>query len=236
MNANLLFEKQLYQTSIERFSCKRLIENFFEANRSHRFHKLFLLNMRQLSDRILRNIVKIFLSIQTTLFQCCSTQHSYQHITQPTYHAMSLNLSTLSQYQIRRFFEENTSVTLQQCDELAQQLAGRSVTPTPSQGGTSYTVEGGNVVVQFRAPNSPLDMKLLQGIEQAYAGFVPGHRYQGDFGGLIVYTMDNMGGSCMYLARTELQDNNHHLLRSTIDDYARPVNPPPPFQGRETVD
>ena len=88
---------------------------------------------------------------------------------------MSLDISGLSRYQIRRFFDENTSVTREQCDEQAQQLAGRSVTPTPSQGGTSYTIEVGDVVVQFRAPNSPLDMDLLWGIKQAYGDFVPRH-------------------------------------------------------------
>lgn len=38
----------------------------------------------------------------------------------------------------------------------------------------------------------------------------------------------------MYLARTELQRNNYYLLRFTLDDYARLVNPFS-FQGRETV-
>lgn len=149
---------------------------------------------------------------------------------------MSIDLSSLSRFQIRTFFEENTSVTQQQCNEMAQQLTGRSVTTTPSQGGTSYTVEGGDVVVQFRAPYSPLDMDLLRDIEQAYPSFVPRHSYYGNCGDLFVYTMNNIGGACMYLARTELQNSSCYLLRSTIDDYARfvkPPFPPSPFYGRE---
>ena len=134
---------------------------------------------------------------------------------------MSLNIEALSRYQIHTFFEENVSVTQLQCNAAAKQMAGQSVTPTASQGGTSHTVEGGGLVVQFRVPSSPLDMDLLQSIEKAYRGFVPQHEYRGKLGQLNVYVMNNMGGSCMYLARTELQSNSYHLLYSTIDDYAR---------------
>ncbi len=145
---------------------------------------------------------------------------------------MSLDLSVLSQYQTKRFFQENTSVTQQQCNDMAQGITGQSVTSTACQGGTSYTVEGGNLVVQFRAPNSPLDMALLQIIEQAYQGFVPRHKYRGQFGQLHVYVMNNVGGKSMYLARTELHVNDYRLLRFTIDDYARHVNPALPFRVR----
>lgn len=139
---------------------------------------------------------------------------------------MPLDISALTQYQIQRFFEENTSVTQQQCNTLAQQITGQSVTATACQRGTSYTVEGGQVVVQFRVPTSPLDMDLLHGIEQAYWGFAPRHKHYGHLGKVIVYTMNNIGGTYMYLAWTELQSNSCHLLRSTIDDYARHVNNP----------
>ncbi len=147
---------------------------------------------------------------------------------------MSLDMSALSQYQIRRFFQENASVTQQQCNAMAQKITGQSVTATACQGGTSYTVEGGEAVVQFRAPNSALDMDLLQSIEQAYQGFVPQHEYRGQLGPVSVYAMNNVGGTSMYQARTELQSNNYRLLRHTIDDYARLVNPSPPLRGRET--
>ncbi|TKW51385.1 hypothetical protein CTA1_2562 [Colletotrichum tanaceti] len=142
---------------------------------------------------------------------------------------MPPNISALSQYQIRRFFQENDSVTQQQCNAEAQQITGQSVTATACQGGTSYTVEGGEVVVQFRVPSSNLDMDLLPSIEQAYCGFAPRHEYRGKLGQVSVYTMNNIGGTCMYLARTELQSDNYSLLRFTIDDYARLANPSPPF-------
>lgn len=138
---------------------------------------------------------------------------------------MPPNISGLSQLQIREFFEGNPSVTQEKCDELARQLTGQSVSATACQGGTSYTVEGGQVVVQFRVPHSPLNTDFLQIIEQTYRGFTPQHHYQGQLGEVMVYTMNNVGGTCMYLARTELHLNSCHLLRSTIDDYARLVKP-----------
>ncbi|ATY62491.1 kinase-like domain [Cordyceps militaris] len=137
---------------------------------------------------------------------------------------MPPNISALSQYQIQRFFQENTSVTPELCNAEAEKIAGQSVTATLSQGGSSYTVEGGQVVVQFRLPSSDLDMDLLKSIEQAYRGFAPQHEYRGRLGQARVYSMNNMGGICMYLARTELQSDNYHLLRVTLDDYARLVD------------
>lgn len=68
-------------------------------------------------------------------------------------------------------------------------------------------------------------MDLLKSIEQAYRGFAPQHEHRGKLGKVEIYTMNNMGGICMYLARTELQSNNYHLLRVTLDDYARFVEP-----------
>lgn len=123
--------------------------------------------------------------------------------------------------QIARFFQQNKSITQEQCNAEAQRLTGSSVSPTPSQGGSSYTVESGGLVVQFRPPNSRLDIDMLQMIESAYHGFVPRHEEQGQFGDLHVYTMNNMGGTCMYLARDDLLRNDCYLLRFTLDDYAR---------------
>ncbi len=93
-------------------------------------------------------------------------------------------------------------------------------------------MRAGQRVVQFRAPNSPLDMVFLRSVEQAYAGFAPQHEHRGQFGQLHVYVMNNVGGVSMYMARTELQDNNYRLLRIAIDDYARRVGPALPFRGR----
>lgn len=156
---------------------------------------------------------------------------------------MAVNIATLSQMQIATFFERNTSVTQDQCNDKARDIAGRSVIPTACQGGTSYTVDAGQDVVQFRVPGSLLDMIFMASIEQAYPGFTPRHKDCGPFHNLGVYTMNNIGGISMYLARTDLQKNDYKLLRNTIDSYARFVNisalapslsPTLAFQGMET--
>ncbi|KAK4141303.1 uncharacterized protein C8A04DRAFT_39239 [Dichotomopilus funicola] len=113
---------------------------------------------------------------------------------------MPPNIAALSEYQIRSFFNQNDSVTREQCDAEAQRFTGQPVTATPSQGGTSYTVEGGDVVVQFRVPTSTLDMVFVRDIERTYQGFVPRHEYQGQLGQVHIYTMNNVGGSCIFLA------------------------------------
>ena len=64
------------------------------------------------------------------------------------------NIDALSRFQTERFFMENASVTQRRCDAKAQELTIQPVTATASQGGSSYTVEGGEVVVQFRVPSS----------------------------------------------------------------------------------
>lgn len=124
------------------------------------------------------------------------------------------NISALSQFQIENFFLANPSVTQEACNEEAKRRAGCAVTPTLSQSGVSYTVRGGPLIVQFRAPNSNLDIELLKSIEQAYIGFVPRHKYRGRLGDVLVYVMSDIGGVCMYLARAELQNNNYKLVTS----------------------
>ncbi|KXJ89677.1 hypothetical protein Micbo1qcDRAFT_164982 [Microdochium bolleyi] len=134
---------------------------------------------------------------------------------------MAVDISALSMMQIGVFFQENAPVLQTQCNDKARDITGKSVTPTACQGGTSYTVDAGQVIVQFRAPDSPLDMMLMKSIEQAYPGFTPQHKDHGLFHSLHVYTMNNIGGVSMYLARDSLHKNNYALLRNTIDSYAR---------------
>ena len=44
-------------------------------------------------------------------------------------------------------------------------------------------------------------------------------------GELHVYTMGNVGGISMYLAREKLFQNNFYLLRRTVSDFAKYVAP-----------
>lgn len=144
---------------------------------------------------------------------------------------MAVDMSALSRMQIEEFFKRNAPVTQKQCNDKAESLTGESVTPTACQGGTSYTVDAEQVIVQFRVPGSLLDMPLMDSIEQAYQDFTPRHKDYGSFHNLNIYTMNNLGGISMYLARAYLQENNYKLLRNTIDSYARFVttSTPAPF-------
>lgn len=137
---------------------------------------------------------------------------------------MEASIANLSRKQISDFFSENPQPTQQECEAEAERITGTSVHPTALQGGTSFTVIGGTLVVQFRPGESALDLQLLQCVEQAYAGFVPQHRSGGKLGELHIYTMDDVGGISMYLARDQLHQHDCHLLRQTLQDYARFVD------------
>ncbi|KAI1104363.1 hypothetical protein F4804DRAFT_341877 [Jackrogersella minutella] len=116
---------------------------------------------------------------------------------------MEANLLALSRYQIATFFENNAPITQGQRDDVARNITGHSVNPTACQGGNSYTVYAGQFGIQFRDPGSVLDMDLMRVIERAYSGFTPQHNYHGTLGRLNIYTMNNMRGISMYLARTQ---------------------------------
>ncbi|KAH8805383.1 hypothetical protein F5884DRAFT_885667 [Xylogone sp. PMI_703] len=133
---------------------------------------------------------------------------------------MDALIAQLSKQQISEFFSNNAPITQQQCDSEAARIAGVSDSPAPVQGGTSYTVIAEEYAVQFRASHSALDIGLLRGVEQAYAGFMPLHKGAGTLGKLLIYRMSNVGGVTMYLARNQLHRNNYRLLERTLKDYA----------------
>ncbi|ATY58629.1 hypothetical protein A9K55_002373 [Cordyceps militaris] len=134
---------------------------------------------------------------------------------------MEASIASLSKYQISQFFARHTPCTQAECNATAELIAGTSVNPTAVQGGGSYTVIGGKVIVQFRAGDSALDLELLQCVGQAYPGFTPVPSSRGKLGKLDIYTMDDVGGISMYLARVDLQKDDCKLLHQTVQDYAR---------------
>ncbi|RTE69945.1 hypothetical protein BHE90_015665 [Fusarium euwallaceae] len=97
----------------------------------------------------------------------------------------------LSAKQIRDFFSKNTGATQEECNQLAQQIIGQPVHPTPVQGVTSYTItaanDAGDSVVQFRNGDNALDIALFACIERVYSSFMPHHQYYGTLGALHVY-------------------------------------------------
>jgi hypothetical protein len=138
---------------------------------------------------------------------------------------IAASIAKLSKVQIATFFSNNAPATQKLCDREAERLMDMPVYPASVQGGTSYTVvsDDDTCVVQFRSSRSALDMSFLECVERAYEGFMPRHEFVANVGGLHVYTMGNVGGVSMYLARGELHKNNFRLLRRTLPDFARYV-------------
>jgi hypothetical protein len=127
--------------------------------------------------------------------------------------------------QIKAFFDRNTPITQKQCNENVESIAGKPLVATTCQGGCSYyTVEAGQVIVQFCDRYSLLDMNLMKTIEQSYPDFAPRIEDYGAFYTVYVYTMNNIGGMSMCPARGYLQENNYKLLRNAFNSYARFVN------------
>jgi len=144
---------------------------------------------------------------------------------------MEANLAELSKFQISNFFKKNAPATQQQCDLQAELITGTSVYTTCLQGGDSYTVVSSDktCVVQFRAGYSALAIDFLGCIEQAYDGFTPRHQFVDNVGQLHVYTMNNVGGVSMYLARDKLNQNNFSLLKYIVKGFARYVDTNVPY-------
>jgi hypothetical protein len=108
---------------------------------------------------------------------------------------------------------------------MAKTITGEHPTPTPVQGGSSYTGIAGEYVVQFRAENAALDLEFLGHVEKAYYGFMPWHSDSGTLENVHVYTMAKVGGVSMYLARARLYENECYLLRRTLTEFARYLTP-----------
>jgi hypothetical protein len=146
----------------------------------------------------------------------------------------------VSGLQISRFFLNSPSTTQQQCDQEAERITGGPVHPTTMQGAATYTVlsnaRNGGLVVQFRHGGSVLDLDLLGHAKQTYGSLVPRLESAYRLGELNVYTMDNVGGVAMYLARKQLQQHDCYLLHQTVQDFAMSVDtniPPPSLTSRK---
>ncbi|KAL7923098.1 hypothetical protein ACQKWADRAFT_320418 [Trichoderma austrokoningii] len=154
---------------------------------------------------------------------------------------MQKSLEDLTKMLINHFFKENTGVTQAECDEWAAKAVGGPVRASPFQFSyVSYNVEavdGAAKVLQFRAPMSSLDVGIAKAAEAAYGHrFVLCHHDAGTFRGLHAYTMNDLGGECLYLARDQLRADDGRLLRNTLEDFAQFVaapwhNSPSPYQA-----
>jgi hypothetical protein len=131
----------------------------------------------------------------------------------------------LSQAQISIFFSSNTTVTREECDEVAAGLLEGPVSATAIQGGTSYTVQRhqAHQVVQFRS--SELNMIRLILIQQVYHKFVPRCQHHGLLGSLHVYIWDLVSGPAFCRVRREMFTvDAEQRLSQTVRDFARSVD------------
>lgn len=146
------------------------------------------------------------------------------HISQ--YTVSQDSIQRLSNAQVQKFFENHKPITQQDCDDTAANIVGGQVRPTTVQGVTSYTVLAGNQkAVQFRAPDSPLDVDLLDYARATYGRFVPGCQSFGLLGQLHVYVMDSVPGVALSIARCQLyRSQNYSLLTQGVQDFATSVD------------
>lgn len=97
---------------------------------------------------------------------------------------------------VSQFFS-SCNVTRDECDRTAAELTGESVEPVRLQGAFSYTVAGGELLVQFRVSESLLDTKKLSLARKIYGDVVPACVNRGVIGpspSLTVYVMDKVPG------------------------------------------
>ncbi|KAI1909215.1 hypothetical protein LOZ65_006560 [Ophidiomyces ophidiicola] len=126
---------------------------------------------------------------------------------------------------IERFFDLNTTVTRQQCDEFATSHAGGVSTALGMQGVCSYTVTAGpnnSKLFQFRDENSIIDMGNITLAQKVHPEFVSSCVDLGTLGEsrpVYIYEMEYLSGTPHIMARIPQEDISRNC--NTIKDFAR---------------
>lgn len=124
---------------------------------------------------------------------------------------------------INQFFSGRT-ITQEECDRQASEFTGETVKPVPIQGAFSYTVAGGNMVVQFRTSESLLNTKILALARKIYGNVVPACIDKGIIGqppsSLNFYVMDKIPG-ITYIEVRSATMRCASWQEQTISDFAR---------------
>ncbi|KAJ6114577.1 hypothetical protein N7486_000355 [Penicillium sp. IBT 16267x] len=126
---------------------------------------------------------------------------------------------------IDEFFNSNTTVTRQQCDEFAISRAGGVSTALQMQGVCSYTVTVGPnkaKLFQFRDENSTIDMGNITLAKAIHPEFVASCKYLGTMGDsrpVYIYEMEHLPGTAHIVSRIPPDDISRQ--RNTIKDFAR---------------
>ncbi|KAJ5745857.1 Protein kinase-like protein [Penicillium odoratum] len=140
-------------------------------------------------------------------------------------------MDALSNFQLQNFFTRYSPLTKEICDKVAAKIAsGGTVKPTPLQGAQSYTVHitnGTNIfIIQFRGPNSILDLDLLATAQETYGHLVPTcqkitSQHLKGLDPLQVYKMNYIPGDALLQVNKFLhQPENFPLLEQTVQDFA----------------
>lgn len=143
------------------------------------------------------------------------------------YTASAEDIDILSTYQIANFFRRHKSITKDDCNRAAANIASCPVSPTLVQGETSYTVAANTnqrpKVVQFR--HSALNLKLMDQARQTYGKLVPNCEPCGKLADVHVYKMDFVPGVAFSRARPQLLASGmEQRLLQTVEDFARSVD------------
>jgi hypothetical protein len=122
------------------------------------------------------------------------------------------------------FLKAGACTSQSQCDAFANKTFGGPITPVPVQGTCSYTVTNGTTIIQFREPESPLDIQTLAAVRAVHPGFVANHYFHGMIGespALHVYSMNILPGDNYFdLSLSLLDDDLDHRL-ATVRSLAR---------------
>jgi hypothetical protein len=124
------------------------------------------------------------------------------------------------------FSKTGTCTTRTQCDGFAREAFGGPVEPVAAQGVCSYTVGAANdtVIVQFREPESPLDMEMLETVQTVHPEFVAACRFHGTIGSvpaLLVYSMNMLPGDNYLDISLCLPDDDLDHQLATVRSLAR---------------
>lgn len=98
---------------------------------------------------------------------------------------------------IQSNFFSGCTVTREECDRTAAESAGEAVQPVRLQRTFSCTVAAGDLLVQFRVPESLLDTERLGLARKIYGNVVPAGVNRGVMGlspSLAVYVIDKVPG------------------------------------------
>ncbi|KAK3291611.1 uncharacterized protein B0H64DRAFT_366987 [Chaetomium fimeti] len=111
-----------------------------------------------------------------------------------------------------------------QCDAFANRTFGGPVAPVSVQGSCSYTVTNGTTIIQFREPESPLDIQILPAVQAVHPGIVANHSFHGTIGespALHVYSMDVLPGDNYFDISLSLMDHDLDHRLATVHGLAR---------------